>query len=247
MKIHDEEMHIRDGSYFCSENCNATFENKRRIVNHYMLKHKPELLPIKCLKCDKKFLDRHHRRFHMNKEHVPDNLLRCKICEKKLGTPFSLNLHMASMHSEREKYQCHVCAKEFVLQQSFKHHMLCHTITESKFVCKECDKKFLTRRKLNRHVQECHKPIESMKPCTECEFIAKSNTSLRTHMSKHSSERPYSCEVCGQQFKTRRNLNDHSIIHTKYEKKHVCKSLVNILQRFGGPPPLAKNQPVGRN
>ena len=62
-----------------------------------------------------------------------------------------------------------------------------------------------------------------MKQCTECEFIAKTNQSLGAHMSKHSSERPYSCEVCGQQFKTSSNLKNHSIIHTQYEKKYICK------------------------
>ena len=30
-------------------------------------------------------------------------------------------------------------------------------------------------------------------------------------------------------------------------KKYLKDALVNILQGFGGPPPLAKNQPVGRN
>ena len=221
MKVHDEELHIKSGFYFCIEGCSYTFQDKRKIVNHFMIKHKPELMTFQCTKCDKKFPSRNIMRHHMEKVHISDELLMCKICNKKMGHPYSLRRHTEQMHEQKEKFSCHICGKEFNSLQVLKDHIECHSITEKSIQCPKCDKKFLTQYKLRVHVGEVHRPLEKLATCNQCNYKAKTPSKLRKHMSIHTSERPFSCETCGQQFKTNDILKMHKSIHTG-ERKYIC-------------------------
>ena len=221
MKVHDEELHIKYGFYFCIEGCGYTVKDKRKIVNHFMMKHKPELMTSQCTKCDQKFPSRNIRRKHMEKAHVSVDLLICKICDKKMGHPYSLRIHMEQQHKRKEKLSCHICGKEFINLQKLKDHIECHSITEKSIQCPKCDKKFLTEFKLRVHIGGVHRPLEKMAICSQCDYKAKSASRLRKHMSIHTSERPFSCETCGQQFKTNDILKMHESIHTG-ERKYIC-------------------------
>lgn len=43
-------------------------------------------------------------------------------------------------------------------------------------------------------------------PCTHCNKVCNSSASLRSHLVKHSEERPYPCTVCRKSFKTKTHL-----------------------------------------
>lgn len=50
-----------------------------------------------------------------------------------------------------------------------------------------------------------------------CKFCAKSFpdvTSLITHLSVHTGDRPFKCEFCGKAFKLRHHMKDHCRVHT---------------------------------
>lgn len=50
--------------------------------------------------------------------------------------------------------------------------------------------------------------------CNICSKIIKGKFALKTHISIHSGERPFSCKVCNKTFARKRVLEEHEIIHT---------------------------------
>lgn len=59
-------------------------------------------------------------------------------------------------------------------------------------------------------------PIRQVHKCSVCPFTSFYPGNLRTHMRRHTGERPYICEICNLKFGDKSNLNSHR------KRRHGC-------------------------
>lgn len=121
---------------------------------------------------------------------------------------------------------CIFCQKEFDNLGKFVTHVASHTknerITEA-YVCSVCNKRFNRVPQLKTHMRDQHQVnVSNNKPmevCTLCNKSSSRKNWLVKHMKTHSEkqeEKRFQCShlYCAKEFKDRRDLARHEMIHT---------------------------------
>ena len=76
-------------------------------------------------------------------------------------------------------------------------------------LCIMCLKTFMTSGGLYKHKKIAHGRTEDLIPCPECDNKFVTQSALKRHISKHSTDRPFICQICGKSYKTKYALNSH--------------------------------------
>ncbi|XP_077295697.1 uncharacterized protein LOC143917936 [Arctopsyche grandis] len=242
---HYELEHKTKGYVIC---CNSKLYNRRAICMHMGRHLQPTA--FECPIC-KKIVSRpiileKHIQSHLPDEEKP---YKCQQCDKRFGNMAALNNHK-QIHipiSERDSYTCKVCGKVFTMSSSLRNHVaLVHG--NVKYLCSECGQSCQSKTNLTLHMLT-HEPAEKHQArCSQCDVVCKNKYLLRRHMKrhadllqcslcefstplqielrahmrvKHSDSKPYSCVICGKQFKMKSCMNTHMAQHTG-ERKYLC-------------------------
>ena len=142
------------------------------------------------------------------------------------------------MHVEGRPFLCSQCPSTFKTGPHLSDHVrLRHTRPKTAFVCRVCKALFPGKTRLRSHELEVHdfQRGPTRYKCPFCPRQFAEECSLRVHLPKHSSERPYKCEFpgCGKTYKFAFHLKDHSTIHLAYDDLPYSCSLCGQGQRFG--------------
>lgn len=81
--------------------------------------------------------------------------------------------------------------------------------SQCKYVCSECGKWFVSGGGLYKHKKINHGRSEDLIPCPECDQKFVTQSALKRHMPRHSSERPHACHICGKSYKHKDALVGH--------------------------------------
>lgn len=122
------------------------------------------------------------------------------MCEKSLKEKGALKKHQQSKHLKGLfRHLCPFCGK-MVSSTSPARHKLIHT-GERPFKCTmpECDKVFRSTSEEKRHVQ-IHHSTERPYTCDVCGKGFIKMCVLNTHAKIHSGEKPFVCYICGKAF-----------------------------------------------
>lgn len=163
----------------------------------------------------------------------------CPKCHLEFVREGSLFSHIDSLHEEEKPtkmYECSVCdykTKEF---SHFQHHAKTHkgvegiveeAIKKKFFVCSICQKKFKKKHRLREHQSICH---ENRKPysCDICgqDFVALKNYRNHTCLRKENNVK---CIFCDEKFKSQKDMFTH--VKEKHKKPHVCPVCGNSFER----------------
>lgn len=71
---------------------------------------------------------------------------------------------------------------------------------------------------VNIHSLQNEQPTSGLKKVFTCHHCQKSfpfESLLRSHILRHTSERPFVCKICNASFKHKSNLNRHYWIHNQ--------------------------------
>ncbi|KAJ2943457.1 hypothetical protein O0L34_g12264 [Tuta absoluta] len=105
----------------------------------------------------------------------------------------------------------------------------------SDFQCQRCQRSFPYSINLLRHQKYCTGPVSLT--CPICCQTFRKKKFLKSHMTVHSTEKPYECELCGKQFKHSSAAALHRRRHTEPPKKQfpcsICDksfSVINALE-----------------
>ncbi|KAL6489485.1 hypothetical protein MHYP_G00032260 [Metynnis hypsauchen] len=161
-------------------------------------------LPHECPHCGRGFTRRSLLREHVF-HHTGEKLFNCHICKKSFPSPASLLRHSMT-HGASRAFSCPICAKGFFQPTSLKRHMLTHEEADG-------DKRIRVRGRGKRSLGDGR-----LHACPDCPASFKLDSQLQTHRLLHTSH-PFPCNVCGEAFKRRKELDLHSLVHQDKEPK----------------------------
>nr|XP_006814299.1 PREDICTED: zinc finger protein 600-like [Saccoglossus kowalevskii] len=172
----------------------------------------------------------------------------CKVCGQLFGGSHAINSHMRK-HSNVVQYKCGVCCKRFQRKHDINRHMKTHSKT-SKYPCEHCVRTFAKQALVNIHCEKHHfkksnqcnhrrgltpeKVNSSIKvtkmqhtyTCVKCQTHFYSHKVYKSHMFSHA-HKPYKCAICGECFRSERNLNQHLLNHEKMDTHNSYVYRVN--------------------
>ncbi|XP_034827464.1 zinc finger protein OZF-like [Maniola hyperantus] len=178
-----------------------------------------------------------------------DGKYMCPICQKIFANKGNVGRHIIRAHT-REKLECNVCFRKFIKHGHYQKHLLSHS-TEKRFKCDECDKRFRTSSNLEQHKRihlaikpfhcqtctrqfavkanlvkhqgsgRCKVPNVAPIVCNVCNKVFQKEFLLKSHLRKHTTERPFTCDKCKMSFKYKSTLIRHVQLHNNI-KPYSC-------------------------
>ena len=143
--------------------------------------------------------------------HGPDSVVQCFHKEEK-------------NHKQGSNWNCLQCSKRFQNINKFKVHLRYH---KRGIVCDICGKYFHTKFNLSMHHLKVHTSEEVKKKekrfiCKICEKGFYHKVNLRNHEFIHLDHKSFSCNTCGNSYKTKVILYKHK--KNVHEGLFVCKT-----------------------
>ena len=114
-------------------------------------------------------------------------------------------------------YSCDLCQETFSFLGSVHKHLLSHQGLSVKHqLCLFCGKTFKLEKLLEAHIRkkhgkECHSG--HVFQCPKCPKKFKTKEQLDFHSVRHAEVKPYFCEVCGKSFLREKGLMNHMRMH----------------------------------
>jgi C2H2-type zinc finger/Zinc finger, C2H2 type len=218
--------HIQPESFKCKI-CSYTVSRPKFLELHLQTHSKNK--PYSCDQCEKTFIWKGALRSHLvnHQSESERKLYICPTCSRKYQTAGSLASHKKSAHSEivKSKNLCEVCSKSFSTLTSYKEHMIQHSEDSEKLQlkCNVCQKWLKNQRCLKSHML-LHSNVDFK--CEICDYVTKKEKLLKNHIiTRHTKERPWTCDSCEKNFKVKRALTLHKAQNHAENKKtaKICE------------------------
>lgn len=173
---------------------------KLHITSHEDIKAFP------CTICPKRFKALPYLKLHLLRHNTERNH-KCQSCQMSFKTRIDLNQHF-KVHLFERNFQCDYCGFSFKRKGDLLKHMNVHVLNRP-FKCEQCGKDYKRKNDLSTHVYRCHNPNGKRYECPIClkRFMAK--VCCTSHVKTHDINRPFKCEQCGAQFRTKKVLEQH--------------------------------------
>ena len=150
-------------------------------------------------------------------------LYGCNVCFVAFSHAPQLQQHMSkhSVSKCERSVRCGQCGKVYERCSRLKEHTVIH-IGVKNFQCDQCPSRFARKTTLTRHKRQVHSGQKQYKYFNgkglyECELCHKTYVcpqGLKTHMIRHSDERPFPCDECPASFKLASCLKRHKALHS---------------------------------
>ena len=208
-------------------NCDQIFVRTEHLKKHLYDLHNVTVPTNQCLMCLREFESEKNVYPHMRTAHIGLKIKCMQFqCTKIFDTDEEYQNHFSEKHQKAEKYTCHFCGKVFRSDNraGFNRHVETHSMDgkqKPSFECKQCPKAFFFETDFKRHLTSTTHSGK-VYPCTICDYNATQERYLNTHLvERHSSVRPFECEICGKGFSNIKYFQVHQKVHDT-TRKHEC-------------------------
>ncbi|KAJ8916051.1 hypothetical protein NQ315_010919 [Exocentrus adspersus] len=176
--------------------------------------------PLTCDYCGKTFNRRQHWSSHIRSKHTFEKPYRCNLCDAKYANSHSLLVHKRN-HNNEKPFVCSYCGKSFVCSGDLYHHSKIH-LNKREYKCLACEKSFNTASILRTHRICMHTDPKDWKyTCSFCSKRFPINSSLVTHLKRHTGVKQFSCHICEKKFFENSELTKHLRSHSS-DRPYRC-------------------------
>nr|XP_034301960.1 zinc finger protein 271 [Crassostrea gigas]XP_034301961.1 zinc finger protein 271 [Crassostrea gigas] len=220
------KKHLAQLPHICKI-CGRGFTEKGNL-NAHMWTHSKEKQFL-CDDCGKSFQNKQsllsHKRAHSGKK--PH---KCKFCDQHFSTSGIRKEH-EKIHLNKRSYMCDSCGVSFNQRSGLYTHKLTHHNNNPAHICSECGKAFKHPNYLRSHFVAKHLKHEDIASygcriytCEICQKLFSDKSDLRSHMNKHTGEKPFKCAICNKGFSDKSNMRAHQRLHQDSRPHHcnVC-------------------------
>lgn len=220
---HQNTVHPNDGekTYDC-ELCTEKFSARYLLNDHITIIHSSDK-KFECPHCLKRFINSKQVTYHIRYKHTNGEQLKCEVCSKVCTGKSNLERHR-SLHSST-RVNCPICERSLKNEWTLQKHLKSHREATMNIKCSFCDKSSPNLHALRQHVKAAHTEQKRRYQCPSCDKTFNRTFCLKVHMTVHTGELPYSCDVCAKPFRTAANLYGHRKVHhpEEFRKQKVQK------------------------
>lgn len=162
-----------------------------------------------CDICSKGFRLKHHIVIHL-RTHTGQRDFKCELCSKTFAQSSHLSLHLKALHYGDLAFPCPCCEKRFIHRGDLHRHCKTHR-NELPFSCRNCGRRFDDEHAKKSHESDCKSQLHK---CELCAYETPVSSRFKTHMRKHTNERPFQCDICPKNFLYKQNLENHVKTHS---------------------------------
>lgn len=227
--VEHKQIHQNDGKPFKCEFCMAKYDTYSKLKTHRNT-HASQIVkfPVQrnymCdrLNCWKKYrhwsdLLNHRKTVHL----INPSIFKCTDCEKTFYQSWKYDYHKKTAHGEA--FTCTVCNTLFNSIIRYKNHLKKRHSDNGQVV---------DTKPTRTRARATDRPTTDIEPylrienkqmfCTKCDKLLTSRNTARTHIEMvHLRIKNYACEICSKEFYLKKDLNDHTRIHTA-ETPFLC-------------------------
>ncbi|XP_043278452.1 uncharacterized protein [Venturia canescens] len=235
VRIHEDQRQYR------CDTCGVGFNRRDGLRLHMRVHQKSDSRSLKecsCQICSEKFPNHSMLVIHRNRVHKDGRQYTCHICNRSMLSTRSLEWHMSHIHNEtipggikseaetqpeKKRVSCVHCDKTFKTEMILRTHIKNTHIEKNPTKCLDCDEMFTSDVRLRHHMMIAHNRLEGTLTCPHCPKRFVNQLRLKTHMISHSEDRPYTCEICGFNLKTKIQLIKHHQNRHSDERPLQCR------------------------
>lgn len=175
---------------------------------------------LNCTMCDKTFESHYSFVRHVENHALFPESFYCDICGSNIKKKKDLLGHMKDKHSGI-KHPCLICGKEFNRSTYLTVHKRIHEDIRQ-FKCTDCGHAFITAGALSFHMKKHNNTLPQLKCIYAlCGKVFDRSGALAEHVRLHTGEKPFKCDICSMNFRTRRHLREHKASHLTV-KEYPC-------------------------
>ena len=193
------------------EHCGKIIRGTQHHLIRHLKTHTGEK-PWECDICGALFAEKGRLNVH-KPIHNEARPFLCEECGKSFKRAINLRMHR-KIHVEVKPYQCELCAYRCTRHDTLNLHMKRKHLKLRRVLCTFCGKKFFSEKECQAHTSRKHLPRPTPFQCTLCPAAFPFAYNLRAHMKKHPEHKPYKCEYCGFESRSKASLQDHEKQHT---------------------------------
>jgi len=186
---------------------------------------------IDCIECGKPFTEVNLVK-HM-RVHFIDRKYKCEHCDMAYMYQSTLEQHMKIEHSGAVKFKCNLCSLIFPNNSSLKKHLCMQDARAAvnEFYMKMGETSVnhnanIVSTKTEGKINEVQKIDASIKPhqCNVCGNSFKRKSDLNVHLKIHTEVKPYNCDQCNKSFVQNCNFRRHLKTHVADSSRYcaVC-------------------------
>ncbi|XP_050415179.1 zinc finger protein 41 [Patella vulgata] len=226
--------HVNNKTALACKVCGKYYRSRYNL-NVHMKSHSGEK-PFECSHCDQAFARRMYLFRHIETKHTAHMPYHCALCDVSFKTILQLRnhvkrkVHQQNQNNENPKnetldknYVCPHCSKTFAQQTYLTIHLRTHS-TQKKYFCPICSHGFAQVGNMRLHIKRIHNPKIHPKliknrevfTCDVCQEEFYTKRSLCYHQTKRHKPKPdLACKICQKIFSDKPRLRMHELTHDK--------------------------------
>lgn len=198
-----------------------------------------------CPSCAKTFKTKNEQKLHIIRIHDDRQTWKhvCTYCNSRFYRKSWLDNHILKHAGVKKvKLSCHLCKRKFCSALRLQIHIGTHT-GEKRLTCNLCFRQYKFLYSLQSHLKTVH-DVGTVNPraraknqeCGVCKMKFYSRYKVRLHMSTHTKDKPFRCDLCTKKYRYPSNLRSHrrkvhSVVTENFDaavQLPVGKSLENV-------------------